>query len=139
MIGLASAATLTLLAAACGSDESAGATDSAAVEANTWTLEELAGEPVPAGVEVTLDFDGERISGTGGCNQYGGDATFEDGTVTVATEIMSTQMACEDPAADVEGRYLEALPRAAGFVVEDTTLRVSDADDGSLLVFGAAE
>ena len=77
-----------------------------------WTLEEIAGEAVPDGVEVTLEYDGERIAGSGGCNQYSGEATFDDGTVTIAPELMSTMMACEDPAATVESQYLEALPRA---------------------------
>jgi len=50
------------------------------VQGTVWTLDELASEPIPDGVEVTLEYDGERIAGTSGCNQYSGGATFDDGT-----------------------------------------------------------
>ena len=137
-VGLTSMMAIALLAAACGNGESASGSDGADVEATTWTLVDVAGAPVPDGVEVTLDYDGERISGTGGCNQYSGGATFEDGTVTVETEIMSTLKACEDPAADLERRYFEALPRVAGFAVDDDTLRLTDSDGEPLLTFSAS-
>jgi heat shock protein HslJ len=138
MTGLA-VVTAALLAGACGSDDPGGVTDGAAVEATIWTLEELAAEAVPDGVDVTLEYDGERISGNGGCNQYSGGATFDAGAVTIGPEIMSTLMACDEPAAGAELRYLEALPRAAAFVVNDATMTISDADGESLLVFTAKE
>ena len=128
-----------LLAAACASHDPGRATDAVAVEATIWTLDELAGEAVPDGVAVTLEYDGERISGNGGCNQYGAEAAFDAGAVTIDPEIMSTLMACDEPAAGVELRYLEALPRAAAFVVNDSTMTISDADGESLLVFTAKE
>jgi len=139
LIGLASVVAVAFVAGGCGSDDAAGVTDASAVEATSWTLEEISGEAIPDGVEVTLEYDGERISGNGGCNQYSGGATFDDGTVTIDAELMSTMMACEDPAAAVEGQYLEALPRAAGFVVEDGELRLTDGDDEPLLTFGTTE
>ncbi len=139
MIGFASVVSTLLLGSACGSDDVAGRTDAAAVQGTVWTLDELAGESIDDGVEVTLVYDGEQVAGTGGCNQYSGDATFDDGVVTIGAEIISTLMACPDPAADVEFRYLEALPRAAGFVVEDDTLRIDDGDGEPLLVFVASE
>ena len=125
--------------AACGSDEATGVTDASAVEATSWTLEEISGEAIPDGVEVTLEYDGERISGNGGCNQYSGGATFDDGTVTIDDELMSTMMACEDPAARSSVATSRRFRLAAGFVVENGTLRLTDGDDEPLLAFGAAE
>jgi heat shock protein HslJ len=138
MIGIGSFAVAALLGAGCGSDDAGGSTDAAAVEGTIWMLQSLAGEAVPGGVEVTLEYDGERIAGTGGCNQYSGGATFDDGSVTIDSEIMGTRMACEDPAASVESSYLAALPRVTGFVVQDDMLLIS-ADDEQLLSFVAAE
>lgn len=139
MIGCASVVTAVLLGTACGSDDVAGRTAAAAVQGTVWTLDELAGESIADGVEVTLEYDGERIAGTGGCNQYNGEATFADGVVTIGAEIISTRMACQDPAAEVEFRYLEALPRAAGFVVEEDTLRIDDGEGEPLLIFTASD
>ena len=75
---------IALLAAACGSGEPAGGSDASDVEGSTWTLVDLAGAPVPDGVEVTVDHDGGRISGTGCCTQYSSGAAFDDGTVTAS-------------------------------------------------------
>lgn len=125
---------VSLLIGACGSDE---ANDDAAlsVEGTEWVLDELAGTPVPDGVEVTLEFDGTRVAGSGGCNQYSSDATFDNETVSFAGEIMSTAMACDEPASSIEASYLEALPRVTGFVVEGDVLTLSDSDDQTILVF----
>jgi putative lipoprotein len=137
--GLVAVVTVALLAAGCGSDDPGGVTDGAAVEGTIWTLEELDSAAVPDGVEVTLEYDGETISGSGGCNRYSGGATFDAGAVTFDSEVVSTMMACDEPASGVEQRYLDALRRAAGFVVSDGTLTISDADGEPLLVFTSTE
>lgn len=134
MVVVVSAMAVTFLAASCGSDEAAGVTDGTAVEGTTWTLEQLAGEPVPDGVEVTLEYDGETIAGTGGCNQYSGSAVFADGAFTIGSDVLSTLMACEEPASTVERQYLETLSGATSFVVEGNTLRLSN-DDKLVLGF----
>lgn len=138
LIGFTSMVAAVLLGAACGSDDAAGRTDAAAVQGTVWTLDELAGESIADGVQVTLEYDGQRVTGTGGCNRYNGGATFDDGVVTIGPEIISTRMACQDPAADVELRYLQALPRAARFVVQDDTLRIDDGEGEPLLVFAVS-
>lgn len=133
MIGVA--ATVTLLAAACGDDSAGGGQTAADVEGIVWTLDELDGEPVESGVQVTLEFDGTQIAGTGGCNQYNGAASFDDGVVEIAPEIVSTMMACIGPEAEVESNYLALLPSADGFSVDDDTLTLTDADGEPILVY----
>ena len=70
---------------ACGSDdEASGDTTGTAlategtVEGVTWTLTELNGEAPPEGVTATLVFDGTTVSGSSGCNNYTGEASFDD-------------------------------------------------------------
>lgn len=119
--------------AACGSDDGGGGTD--AVTGTTWTLTELDGDSLPDGVTVDLTFDGERIAGSSGCNQYTTTATFDDGEVTIDPAIAGTMMACEPPASDVESAYLAVLGEVAGYSVEDSTLTLVDADDTTRAVF----
>lgn len=132
-----------MLMAACGSDDDAGdgagSTDGAAVEGSVWVLEELSGDAVPDGVTVTLEYDGEMIAGTGGCNRYRSSASFDDGSVTIAPEIVSTMMACPEPESDVEQRYLATLPGASGFEVSGDELRITDGDDAEVLVFRSTD
>lgn len=128
-----------LAMAACGDDDAGGSGEADDVIGTVWSLDQLAGEPVPAGAEVTLEFDGEMVFGNGGCNQYNSAATFDDGVVTIAPEIVSTRMACVGPGGDIEFEYLAALPLSSGFVVDDGTLTITDSDDDVLLVYTASD
>ena len=77
-----------------------------------WTLEHFGeDEALPAGIEVTLDFDQDRISGSSGCNRYMGGvvAGAQPGEVSLSGPLGATRMACPPPAGDVEQRYLAAL------------------------------
>ena len=112
--------------AACGSD---GGGESIDLTGTTWVLTELDGEPLPDGVTVDLTFDGERVAGSSGCNQYSSAATFEDGAVSVEPAIASTMMACEQPAMDVEMAYLTALAEVTNYTVEGSTLVLADSGD----------
>lgn len=137
LVGLAAVA-LALLGAGCGGDDDdAGRTGGDAVSESSWVLVELGGEPVADGVEVTLQYDGETIAGSAGCNTYNGGATFDDGTVTVSPAMATTLMACEGPAAEVETAFLQTLPTATAFVVIDDELRMSDGSGQQVLVFSA--
>ena len=118
---------------ACGSDDDEA--DAVAVAGTTWTLTELDGAPLPDGVTVDLTFDGERIAGSSGCNQYTTAATFADGEATIDPVIAGTMMACEPPASDVESAFLAALGQVVGYSVEESTLTLVDGDDATLAVF----
>ncbi len=130
LLVLISAGALTL--AACGGDDASGSGDD--VSGVVWMLTELDGEAVPDGVAATLQYDGTSISGSTGCNTYGGDATFDDGTVTISSQIMSTLIACEPPIGDVEATFLQTLPNVTEFEVDADTLTLS-ADGDAVMVF----
>lgn len=119
---------------ACGSDDAASSGDD--VSGVVWQLTELRGDPVPEGVTPTLEFDGSRVAGNTGCNNYNSDATFDDGSVTIAEQIVTTMMACQPPASDVETMFLEVLPTVTGFAVDGDTLSLSAGDD-TAMVFSA--
>ena len=84
---------------------------SAADLAGEWQLAWLDWEePAPAGVAVTARFDNGRVSGNGGCNNYSGPFQVGDASLEVtAGPMVSTRMACPEPAMEVESRYLGSL------------------------------
>ena len=126
----------TSLLAACGGDDASST--GADVSGVVWQLSELSGEPVPDGIVPTLEFDGARVAGSGGCNTYGSQASFDDGAVTIAPEIVSTLMACEPAVTEVETQFLQILPTVSRFEIADDTLTLSDDADEVLLVFTAS-
>ena len=81
-----------------------------------WDITEPArSEPV-----VTLAYDAGRFSGTSGCNRYTGGVTegTTPGELTVGL-LAGTRMACPEPQASVEARFLEQLSgsRTFGFML----------------------
>lgn len=82
-----------------------------------WVLTELpAGKPVPAGVKATLKLDGDRISGSTGCNRYFASLRPGDrpGKMNVSG-AGSTRMACPSALMNFETVYLEALDKVSHF------------------------
>lgn len=128
------AAAVVVALGACGGDDDDASSSGDDVAGVVWQLTELDGEAVPDGVTPTLEFDGTRIAGSSGCNTYGADATFDAGAVTVSPQIISTMMACEPPASDVEFLFLQVLPAVDGFAVDGETLSLST-DGEAVMVF----
>lgn len=107
----------------------------------TWHLTTLidgdAASSTVAGTEPTLVVDdlAGRISGTTGCNQFGGPADFAEGTVEIG-DLVSTKMACDPAVMDQETFVFEVLGAAATWEIEGTRLRIT-APDGRALEFTA--
>ena len=100
-----------------GEIEETGKLSLARLDGSKWTLTHLhLREPVGEGVEVTLAFDGERVSGKSACNRYS--ASIKDGEYAGNLQIgqsVSTRMACPEGLMKVEQRYLEALSQVTDF------------------------
>lgn len=89
--------------------------------------------PALEGVAVTLAFgeDG-RVSGSGGCNQYGATYTRQGGSIAFGS-VISTKMACMD-SMEQEQYYFMLLRMAAVYGVDGDQLTLT-ASDGQQLVF----
>ena len=76
-----------------------------------------ADEPLPAQPEITLIFDGDRISGNSACNRYfaGVKESGEAPGDLRVSEIGGTRMACPEEVMTLENRYLEALGSATRY------------------------
>jgi len=110
------------------------------IEGVTWRLTQLGREaPVPKGVEVTMTVDGEKISGSAGCNRYFGTIREPARRELAIGPIGATRMACPEPGMGTEDRFLSALEsvRQFGFLNGRLALtyRRGDAEDLDALVF----
>lgn len=134
-----------LLLAACGRAEGAAAPTAPAAQptggANAlagtrWQLSaiEQAGAsqaPLP-GSRITAEFEPGKLSGTAGCNSYGGDYAVSGSGITIG-EMAQTAMGCEQPLMDQEARYTAALLTAKSYRIDGDTLAI--AFDGGTLRF----
>lgn len=80
----------------------------------SWNLMELGSMSDFAGLVPTLQFgvDG-TVAGFTGCNQFHGPYTAVGGDLKIGT-LVTTKMACPR-ASEVEGKYLEWLPRVSSW------------------------
>ena len=91
-----------------------------------------------AGTEITAIFDGGRVSGSAGCNNYFGtyvtSNSLGQNTISVS-ELGVTMMMCADEIMDQETEYLTALQSATNYKVEGAALEITSPD--SKLVYSA--
>jgi heat shock protein HslJ len=97
---------LALATAACGREplSQPGAADSGGGEPwgrtflSTSVTENGQPRPLVAGTRITLNFvaDGHRLGAQAGCNQMGGQASFEGGHLVVG-DLATTEMGCDPP------------------------------------------
>lgn len=103
------------------------------LEGQQWLLQGMSrDEPVPPGLEVTLNFMNGRVSGHSACNRYFGSVTAGEspGDITLS-QIGSTRMACPPEAMEFEDSYLQALSGVTRFSFLNGKLVLSWQQDGS--------
>lgn len=103
----------------------------------SWNLQTFAvgpnPQPLPKEVQITATFDQERISGKGGCNNYGGAYSTGDKSSLSISGIISTKMFC-DMAMKWETMYFSMLEKSRFYRLEGDTLEI-DCGDMGVLVF----
>jgi len=96
---------------------------------------------VVIGSEVTAMFTEEnKMSGSGGCNNYNASYETEGKNMTVGP-AMSTQMFCNEPEGvmDQEVQYLQVLDKVSQYVIEGNTLRLMDENGARLAIYNTME
>ncbi len=106
-----------------------------AAEGIQWSLDTLAGEAIPADVEVTLFMNGGDVFGSAGCNSYFGTYQIDATNLTFPEPLGSTLMFCEGPAQDAEGAYLPLLASTTGWSVDEGMLSLTDAAGAVTLMY----
>ena len=107
-----------------------------------WRLTDLNGQKPLAGTTITLAFSETTLSGSDGCNMYGGGSdsgpylATVDGTITISQTAV-TAMQCLGPAGitEQETAYMAALHQAATYKVSNGELVIVNSTGKTLLVF----
>lgn len=96
----------------------------------SWRLASLGGAETPASITtaITIADDG-RVSGRGGCNGFGGNATVRGRTIRFS-RMVSTMMACAPDVMNQEQRFLKTLERVHRWSIERRTGRLALLDRG---------
>ena len=115
-----------------------GGSDANALRNTAWELESLAENAVLPGTTITLEFSDGQISGSAGCNQYGGSYQTEEDNLSVG-DIFATEMGCIEPEGilEQETAYLTALGTAATYRITADRLEIYDDAGARILVFVA--
>jgi heat shock protein HslJ len=111
------------------------------LEGTTWELEGLIGgdavSSVPVGVEPpTLTIEGDRLQAFLGCNQGRGAVAVGDGTMEIEP-LVTTRMACQGEAGEVERDVLTVLDGTVQFTIEADQLTLTNGDAGLVYRAGA--
>jgi len=84
--------------------------------------------PAVTDTEAGLTFKNDgTVTGSSGCNGFGGSYTVEDDKITFS-EITSTLMACDDARMAQEGAVHQVLTDTATFKIEGNTLTLTNND-----------
>lgn len=84
-----------------------------------WLAEDIDGGGVIDNLQSRIDIAADgTVSGSGGCNRMGGQATIE-GTNLSFGALVSTEMACAPAVMDQEGKFHDALGRVTSFRRDD--------------------
>jgi heat shock protein HslJ len=118
-------------------DGTGGGRDLTTLDGTSWTLIEGTGVTIPDEVTMTLQFEGDRSSGSGGCNRFTG--TYEeDGNSISFGPLASTRMACPEEVVAAESAYHAALGSAAWWSASENELVLSDSSAQELLRYEPA-
>ena len=121
-----------LLAGCCRVPVASNATAPASVgiEGPTWRLTALGDHsPGVAGTQmrpVTARFEGGRISGFSGCNQYMGGYTLNRDSVVIGP-LAGSMMACPEPQMALEKAVMGALTGTLGYTITGDRLTLTPA------------
>ena len=80
---------------------------------SNWTFVSIGGLAVATDRPTSLQFEGERLSGSAGCNRFSGSYTV-DATTLKAGPLIATEMACPGPAMEQERAFFDLMSAPAG-------------------------
>ena len=123
---------------ACSSDDGGSETQNPAdLEGMIWILTQMTtvgGQTEIVSVGVSAEFDGSKISGTSGCNQYHAPYTAEGSQISFG-EIAMTLKLCGDPEDSTETRYLQLLADVGSYRISGRSMSMNDTSGTPVLQF----
>jgi heat shock protein HslJ len=121
---LAGAAALALLGA-CSTMTTAAPPS---LDGTAWMLESLPGRTLVDGPRPTLAFEGDRVSGSDGCNRIMGTFAVRGDVLEIPARLAGTQMACPPPQMEQARAYAAALAGGGRYRIEGDRLELLAAD-----------
>lgn len=142
MIGLVGATTTPVVAQHVADKPLTLHAQMASAIAGSWRLATISESSAPTPMvppqipELTADFTGGRITGSGGCNRFMGDYKTKANQLSIGV-LASTRKACEQAVMTQEFKYLKALQGAQRYEVEDQGLQIfyKTAEESGVLRF----
>ncbi|PKO08333.1 MAG: hypothetical protein CVU40_16255 [Chloroflexi bacterium HGW-Chloroflexi-2] len=110
---------------------------STSLEGTSWILVELNGKPALSETTITLNLNGDTLTGNDGCNHYGGSYTSKGDSFSIGEDLMGTLMACEETIMTQSSDYTSALRKASKYNITDTRLHLLDENGNTLAIFEA--
>ena len=126
---------VTTLLAACGGTAMTPSTRLPNLDGTDWVLTELTGRTLLDRSKPTVQFAGDRVTGSDGCNRYTGRYTVAKQAFKVVPPLASTQMACAPEITGQAGAFIEALSVAGSYRIKDDQLELLAASGGVLARF----
>lgn len=112
------------------------------LQGTRWVLESLidgqSAGSVPQNVETFLQFEGDRVTGNAGCNQLGGKAVQEPGSITFS-DIVTTRKACSGDPGRVEEAVLAVLAGKVAAKIDGDVLEFKHPNGKGLQLRSASE
>ena len=125
---LVTLAFLLVLLSACSAFPAA----SDSLDGTSWELYAISKHRPLEGSNITIAFDDGQVSGSSGCNSYGGEYKVS-GTKIEIGMLASTMMACADPAMmEQESSFMQMLGDAHRFELVDGQLQIYWTDHEAL-------
>lgn len=131
---------LAVSVSACATDGGASTSSaSSGLAGRDWKLTELNGQPVaetnrPA--HISFSAGDHRVSGSGGCNSFGGAYELRPGNRIYISQVVHTMMACQS-GMDVDNGLMTALNSADSYTVSGNALILNSADTAAIAEFTA--
>ncbi len=108
-----------------------------------WQLERFDNQTVALDPAITAEFDRERVTGSGGCNQYSADISYLPSGGVQVGRVVSTKKAClGGTTMSTEAAYFRALEGVVRHAIEEGKLNLFYIREGSpsgRLVFRRAD
>jgi heat shock protein HslJ len=95
------------------------------LDGTSWVLTAYGTSSLIPGTEITLEWERGEVSGSAGCNTYGGTYKVSGDSVSM-TDLYNTEMACMEPEGvmDQEQDFLKLLRDARSFKIVDEHLQI---------------
>jgi len=129
----ASIAFIGLLSAACTSMTPAA--DVPGLDGTAWVLSSLPGRTLVPGGHATLRFEGDRASGTDGCNRFSTSYAASGATLKINPSGAMTQMACAPDVMEQARAFMTSLQGASTYRVDAGQLQLVGADGAVVASF----